>query len=90
MKLLATSESQIELCRALHQMHAALEILDELRGHSDIASHLDMAIYRFELALGTGPYAQTSVRGLISQLEKVLTSESLTAGTQASRELQPI
>jgi hypothetical protein len=91
MQLLTTSESQFELSRALRQMRAALDILDELHGPFDIASHLDLAICRLEQVLATGPHAQTCVGFLISQLENELTMESSAADEPADRwELQPI
>lgn len=76
MQVLTTSELQLELSRALRQMHAALEILDEVDVRADIASHLDLAISRLEETLGVGPHAQTSIQTLISQLENELTNAS--------------
>ncbi|MDP9423684.1 MAG: hypothetical protein M3Q19_12790 [Pseudomonadota bacterium] len=69
MEVLITSESELELARALRNMRAALDILDDIDAPGDIAWHLDLAICRLEKILGTGSYAQTSVQSLISQVE---------------------
>jgi hypothetical protein len=76
MQVLITSESNRELSRALQQMHAALEILDDIAAPGDIASHLDLAICRLERTLGMGPHASTSVQVMISQLETELADRS--------------
>lgn len=91
MQVLTTSESNLELSRALQQMQAALEILDELGAPGHIASHLDLAICRLEQALGMGPHAQTSVQTMISQLENELADGPSAPEIQANPwELRPI
>lgn len=90
MQVLTTSESEVELSRALRMMHAALEILDEIDAPGDIASHLDLAICRLERSLGTGPHAKTGVQTLFCQLQNELAKESFPADPQANPwELEP-
>lgn len=64
-----TYQSRLLLAKALDQMAAALEILDEIGAPGEIGATLDLAIARLRQALGQEDGGNSGMQALFSQLE---------------------
>ncbi len=79
-----TSKSAPELARALDQMEAALEILDELEAPGDIGATLDLAIARLRQMLRRADENASGFQPVFDQLETELSRGLGETGTESN------
>ena len=77
-----TSKSGPELARALDQMEAALEILDEMEAPCDIGATLDLAIARLRQMLQRADQNASGFQPVFDQLEVELSRRLGETGTK--------
>ena len=82
MHFVLTSDSRLELSRALHLMLDALDVLDQAGAPGEVGSTLDLAIMRLLQILGRNGRAGTGLEALMSRL---LNESDAAAGGERER-----
>lgn len=84
MRLITTSDSRLELSKALQLMTEALDLLDEIDAPGEIGSMLDLAVSRLERFLDRDDQTANRVQTLMSQLEREFSAASANSGFKPS------